>query len=187
MKGCTMSQQKKITPPNMIVGVFSTLRNAEAAVQELESIGLNSQEITVISSNDVVKDHFQQYQPEVDPDDWRGAAMLGGATGAVLAGLTSVAALVTGAGIPIIVAGGLASFITGGVVGGLAGVMAERGFETEAADYYELAVADGKTLVAVDLTTRSDVESKRVNIETILDETGSEAVELTKNPDFSSK
>ncbi len=181
-----MSQQKETTKPNMIVGVFSTLKKAETAVRALESLGLNSQEISVISSNDVVKDHFQQYQPEVDHEDWKGAAMLGGSTGAVLAGLTSVVALVTGAGIPIVVAGGLASFITGGVVGGLAGVMVERGFETEAADYYELAVSDGKTLVAVDLTDRPEIESKRDSIEAILDKASSEAVELTKNPDFSS-
>jgi outer membrane lipoprotein SlyB len=173
--------------PNMVVGVFSTLRGAERVVRQLETLGLSPSEITVISSSDVVKRYFEAYRPDAEPDDWKEAAVAGGSTGAVLAGLTSVAALVTGAGIPVVVAGGLASFITGGIVGGLAGAMTERGFETEAADYYELAVADGKTLVAIDLTDRADMQSKRLQIDNTLAEAGAEPVELHKNPDFSSK
>ncbi len=173
--------------PKMIVGVFSTLQDAEDAIRSLEAIGLTEHEITIISSSKIVQEYFPRYRPDVEPEDWKGAALLGGTTGAVLAGLTSVAALVTGAGIPIVLAGGLASFITGGVVGGLAGAMTERGFETEAADYYELAVADGKTLLAVDLTGVADSEVKRADINKILEWSGSEGVELTKNPDFSSK
>lgn len=182
-----MLQDHEMTTPTMVVGIFSTLRDAESAIRGLESLGLTSREISVISSNTVVKEHFEQYRPDAEPEDWKAAAVLGGTTGAVLAGLTSVAALVTGAGIPIVVAGGLASFITGGIVGGLAGVMAERGFETEAADYYELAVAEGKVLVAVDLSQRTDAESLQNKIESVLGEAGSEPIELTKNPDFSSK
>jgi hypothetical protein len=170
--------------PNMVIGVFSTLVAAESAVHQLEANGLSAAEISVISSNNVVKSYFEQYRPEVEPNDWKGAVVLGGSTGAMLAGLTSVVALVTGAGIPIVVAGGLASFLTGGIVGGLAGAMTERGFETEAADYYELAVADGKTLVAVDLTDRKDSQAKRAEIERVLVETGSEPINLYKNPDF---
>jgi hypothetical protein len=173
--------------PNMVIGVFSTLVDAESAVRRLEAIGLSSNEVSVISSNEVVKQYFEEYRPDVEPNDWKAAAMVGGSTGAMLAGLTSVVALVTGAGIPVVVAGGLASFLTGGIVGGLAGAMTERGFETEAADYYVLAVADGKTLVAVDLMDRKDLQAKRVEIERVLEETGSEAIELHKNPDFASK
>jgi hypothetical protein len=182
-----MSVTKKVAPPNMVVGVFSTLKDAESAVKSLQVLGLTRQDITVISSNEVVKEYFEQYRPDVDPEDWKRAAMLGGTTGAVLAGLTSVAALATGAGIPILLAGGLASFITGGVVGGLAGAMTERGFETEAADYFELAVADGKTLVAVDLSSRPNRESLRSDVSRVLEQSGSEPVGLIKNPDFSSK
>jgi len=173
--------------PKMIVGVFSKLQDAEHAIRGLEAIGLSEREITIISSSKVVQQYFPRYRPDVEAEDWKGAAVLGGTTGAVLAGITSVVALVTGAGIPIVIAGGLASFLTGGVVGGLAGAMAERGFETEAADFYELAVADGKTLLAVDLTSVADSEAKRADINKILESTGSAGVELTKNPDFSSK
>lgn len=182
-----MSTSKTAAPPNMLVGMFSTLKQAEKAIEGLKHIGLASKDITVISSSDVVKNHFQQYRPDVDVEDWKKAAVLGGTTGAVLAGLSSVVALATGAGIPILLAGGLASFITGGVVGSLAGAMTERGFETEAADYFELAVADGKTLVAVDLTGRSDEAQQRPAVQSIFQDAGSEPVALTKNPDFSSK
>lgn len=182
-----MSKPKDSSSPNMIVGVFSTLQGAEAAIRHLEASGLSEQEITIISSSEIVKQHFPRYRPDAEPEDWKGAAMLGGTTGAVLAGITSVAALVTGAGIPIVLAGGLASFITGGVVGGLAGAMTERGFETEAADYYELAVADGKSLLVVDLTGRKESEINRIDVNKILESSGSEPVGLTKNPDFSSK
>jgi hypothetical protein len=173
--------------PNLVVGVYSTLAKAESAVRQLEAANLSTSEISVISSSEIVKRHFEKYRPNAEPDDWKKAAVLGGSTGAVLAGLTSVAALVTGAGIPVVLAGGLASFLTGGVVGSLAGVMTERGFESEAADYFELAVADGKTLIAVDLTHHSGLPANRAEIERILIDAGSEPVQLHKNPDFASK
>ena len=168
----------------MVVGVFSTLQSADAAVTNLEAQGIEHDRITVISASDVVKRHFQEYRPEAEPDDWKSAAALGGSAGALLAGVGSVAALATGAGIPIIVAGGLASFITGGVVGGLAGVMTERGIETEAADYFEVAVADGKTLVAVDM---NEASTEVARIHDSLRAAGAEPVTLDKNPDFSSE
>jgi hypothetical protein len=187
-EGNFMSQDIHVTrDPNMVVGVFSTLASAELAVERLEGAEVLPKEISVISSNDIVRQYFEQYRPDVEPDDWKKAAVLGGSAGAVLAGLTSVAALVTGAGIPIVVASGFASFLTGGIVGSLAGAMTERGFETEAADYYELAVADGKTLVAVDLSQDHDPLTRRREIEHILAELGSEAIQLHKNPDFASK
>lgn len=187
LKGTTMLENDKTQSANMIVGVFSTLHDAEAAVRGLETIGLTQEQITVISSSDVVRQHFPKYRPDVEPEDWKSAAVLGGTTGAVLAGLTSVAAIVTGAGVPILLAGGLASFLTGGVVGGLAGAMTERGFETEAADYYELAVADGKTLVAVDFSNLEHTDSMQVDAAGVLEASGAEPLELSKNPDFSSK
>jgi outer membrane lipoprotein SlyB len=173
-----MSQLKQRARPNMIVGVFSTLQDARNAVIRLESVGLTVHDITVISSNDVVKHFFE---------DWKRAAMLGGSAGALFGGLAAATAVITGAGIPLVAAGGLAGFLTGGIVGGLTGAMTERGFETEAADYYQLAVADGKTLVAVDLTGRKDLDAKRVEIADALESAGSEPVGLSKNPDFASR
>jgi hypothetical protein len=182
-----MSEIKQTPRPNMIVGVFSTLNDARNAVAQLENVGLTSDYITVISSNEVVKQFFEEYRPDAEPDDWKGAAMLGGSAGALFGGLAAATAVITGAGIPLVAAGGLAGFLTGGIVGGLTGAMTERGFETEAADYYQLAVADGKTLVAVDLTSSSDLDAKRIEIECALETAGSEPVELSKNPDFASK
>lgn len=182
-----MSQIKETTPPNMIIGVFSTLADAESAVQGLESAGLTSNEITVISSNDVVKQYFQDYKPDVEADDWKGAAMLGGSAGALFGGLAAATAVVTGAGIPLVAAGGLAGLLTGGIVGSLTGAMTERGFETEAADYYEVAVSDGKTLVAVEFTDRPDAANKRAQVMRVLEESKAEPIELSKNPDLSSK
>ena len=175
-----------IPSPKIVIGVFSTLRDAEVAVVHLEQMGLSTDEISVISSSDVVKQYFHAYRPDAEPSDWKAAAVTGGSAGAVLAGLTSVTALATGAGIPVVVAGGLASLLTGGVVGGLAGAMVERGFETEAADYYELAVADGRTLIAVDLTDRNDEAKLRPQINQIFTTAGVEPVELRKAPDLSS-
>lgn len=177
---------KETKPPNMIVGVFSTLADAELTVQGLEKLGLTSDEIIVISSNDVVKQYFQEYKPDVDAEDWKGAAMLGGSAGALFGGLAAATAIVTGAGIALVAVGGLSGLLTGGIVGSLAGAMTKRGFETEAADYYELAVADGKTLVAVDLTSHEDADLRRPDIVRVLESSGAEPIELSKNPDFSS-
>lgn len=182
-----MSAINHIPRPNMIVGVFSTLHDARDAVARLESVGLTSHDITVISSNEVVKQFFEEYRPDAEPDDWKAAAMLGSSAGALFGGLAAATAVMTGAGIPLVAAGGLAGLLAGGIVGGLAGAMTERGFETEAADYYQLAVADGKTLVAVDLTSRGDLDAKRTEIEHALEAAGSEPVVLSKNPDFASK
>lgn len=182
-----MSEIKQTPQPNMIVGVFSTINDARNAVTKLESLGLTTKEITVISSNDVVKHSFEEFRPDAEPDDWKGAAMLGGSAGALFGGLAAATAVITGAGIPLVAAGGLAGFLTGGIVGGLTGAMTERGFETEAADYYQLAVADGKTLVAVDLTGKNDLDARRIEIVQALESAGSEPVGLSKNPDFASK
>jgi hypothetical protein len=182
-----MSQLKQKTRPNMIVGVFSTLQDARNAVTQLERLGLTTRDITVISSNEVVKHFFEEYRPDAEPEDWKGAAILGGSAGALFGGLAAATAVITGAGIPLVAAGGLAGFLTGGIVGGLTGAMTERGFETEAADYYQLAVADGKTLVAIDLAGRNDVDAKRGEISDALESSGSEPVGLSKNPDFASK
>ena len=182
-----MSNKKLPTPPDLIVGIFGTLAIAESAVKGLGDLGLTPHEITVISSSDVVKHYFDVYQPEADPEDWKGAAMLGGSAGTLFGGLAAATAVITGAGIPLVAAGGLAGLLTGGIVGGLTGAMTERGFETEAADYYQLAVADGKTLVAVDLGDLSEGERLREDVESILEASGAEPIELKTNPDFSSK
>ena len=159
------------------VGVFSTIRAADCAVDNLLKAGFTPQQITVICSDRTKEDHFHEFEHEEPAGAYTPAAVaVGGAIGAALGGLTVLAGAVTTAGLGLLAAGGLAAW-TGGIVGGLVGAMMTRGVEHELANYYDQAVTAGKILVAVD----DHSEAQRQDLaraEQILAECGAEPVAL---------
>jgi len=143
-----MSDPKKNIKP-VRVGVFESIGAAEAAFQSLKEASFTSEELSVLCSNEWQQRHFPDAVSQVEDPQSAKSAAAGGALGAVLGGLGAAAGLATVAGIPVVVAGVLGGTLTGGVVGTLTGVMAERGFDPEAADYFDQAITEGKILISV--------------------------------------
>jgi outer membrane lipoprotein SlyB len=159
------------------VGIYSTIRAADCAVDNLLKVGFTSVQITVICSDRTTEEHFHEFEHEEPAGAYAPAAVaVGGAIGAALGGLTVLAGAVTTAGLGLLAAGGLAAW-TGGVVGGLVGAMMTRGVEHELANYYDQAVTAGKILVAVE--DHSEAQRQRLaRAEQILAECGAEPVAL---------
>jgi outer membrane lipoprotein SlyB len=159
------------------VGVFSTIRAADCAVENLLNAGFTSDQITVVCSDRVKEEHFRRFEHEEPAGSHTAAAVgVGGAIGAALGGLTVLAGAVTTAGLGLLAAGGLAAW-TGGVVGGLVGAMMTRGVEHELANYYDQAVTAGRILVATE--DHSEGQRQRLaRAEQILSECGAEPIAL---------
>lgn len=159
------------------VGVYSTIRAADCAVQNLLKAGFSAEHISVLCSDQSIEAHFRGFEHEEPSGSYTPAAVaVGGAIGAALGGLTILAGAITTAGLGLLAAGGIAAW-AGGVVGGLVGAMTTRGVEPEVADFYDQAVTAGKILVAVE----DHSEAQRQNLdraEHIFAECGAEPMAL---------
>jgi outer membrane lipoprotein SlyB len=161
------------------VGVFSTIRAADCAVDKLVQAGFTNERISVICSDRAIEEHFRQFEHEQPAESHtRTAATIGGAIGAALGGLTMLAGAVTTGGLGLLAAGGLAAW-TGGIVGGVVDAMTTRGIEPELANYYDQAVIAGKILVAAE--DHTEAQRQRLELaERILSECGAEPVALNE-------
>jgi hypothetical protein len=158
------------------VAIFATATDAASAVRSLLEAGFSRQEITVIGppGTEAWLKEFEHQEPAGAKTP--AAAVAGGALGAAVGGGSLLAAGAL-AGIPgLVVASGLAAW-TGAIAGGLVGAMMTRGFEKEAANYYDQAVRNGQTLVAVEIHgTRQDARLNEAG--DILQHAGAEPVSL---------
>lgn len=131
-------------------GVFNSLAEADKAVDGLLSAGFTTGEITVVCSDKAVQAHFRTFEHQ-EPAGASAPtrAALGGAIGATLGGLATVAGVVATGGIALLATAGIAAW-AGAAAGGLIGVMTSRGVEKELANYYDQSVAEGKIVVAAE-------------------------------------
>jgi uncharacterized protein YcfJ len=144
-----MAQPNKQSRP-VRVGVYDTIDEAEQAVSQLLTAGFTKDEITVICSDPAKERHFKEFEhQDAAGEHTAEAATTGGAIGATLGGLTALVGVVATGGIGLVAAGAIGAW-AGGVVGGLVGAMVTRGFEKEAADFYDQAVVEGRILVAAE-------------------------------------
>jgi hypothetical protein len=158
------------------VAVFDSVELADKAIERLVENGFEKDEITLFSPASQPTEHEEDVVTEQDQASSTETAVSGGAMGGVLGGATAVAGLATVAGAPIVVAGGMLGLLAGGVFGGLVGAMTSRGVEKEPADYYDQAVSEGKSLVAVE---PHDENAERLKLATkILDEAGADPFKL---------
>ncbi|MFO0846650.1 MAG: general stress protein [Gemmataceae bacterium] len=169
-----MSNQAVDTPVR--VGVFSTVEDADRVVRRLLAAGFPKDRIEVITS-DKHKEHLLRRvpHPHVPGEVTQEAVVAGSAVGATLGGLALAAtAFVTG-GASLLAAGTV--LVGGGALAGtFAGAMMTRGFEKEAANYYDQAVQRGKILVGVE-DHRFD---RLAEAEHIFAEAGAEPVPLVE-------
>jgi hypothetical protein len=137
-----------------IAGIFDSAPLASEAVTSLLSLGLAKDDISIVMS-DKAKERFTSAARDsgdrTAQDTALGAGM-GGAMGALLAGLTTVGAvLIPGAQLMVVgpLVGLLAGLGTGAAVGGLAGVLTGAGISaTESAKYSDELKAGKAVIIA---------------------------------------
>lgn len=152
--------------------VFNDIASAERAVSKLLAAGFTRDEVSVLCSEKTAGDHFGDVKESSATDDESPDAVGAGASiGAILGGAI-FAGVATTAGLPIVLVG--AGLAIGGAVGTFAGLMSERGFEHELADFYDQALTAGQVLVAV----REQNEQARKKAEGIFEECGAEPIAL---------
>lgn len=160
------------------VGVYNTIKKADAAVDRLVQAGFHKDHITVICPR-CAPDTFS----DVEQDEPAGAhtpaaAISGGAIGALFGGAVAAASVVATGGASLLVLGPLFAGMGGGAVaGGLIGAMMTRGFEREYTNYYDQAVQKGKVLVAVE-DKSDDSDARLARAEEILASAGAEPIAL---------
>src|SRR6478672_3101790 len=143
---------------NTISAVFDSRSEAEAAIGELRSAGIDSSKLSLIGRDGdgtTVTDGSGERAEEGVGDTVKGA--LGGAGIGAILGIAALA--IPGVG-PLAAAGAIASSAipgaaaigagVGAVAGGLTGLLTEHGVSDEDAGYYEGRIQDGGVFVSVD-------------------------------------
>lgn len=157
------------------VGVFQTAEQMEAAIEELEEHGFDRAEISLLASDDAVRQKlghrfYDAKSLEDDPSVPRTAFVstesIGDAEGALIGGLMYVGALAA-AGV-VVASGGafgalLAGTIAGGASGGLIGSALAGMVGQHHADYLQKQLLLGGLLVWVRTPSSAD-EQKAVDI-----------------------
>ena len=150
----------------VITGNFSNNAAAAGALETLVAHGFDSGDISLIASEDFESDTFAVEEHSKLAEGAAVGAGLGGATGAVLAGLTTVGAIATG-GTGLVVAGPLVAALAGagaGAAGGsvLGGLIGSAIPEHEI-KHYEDAIDKGHVLIGVNCEN-SDQRDKAKDI-----------------------
>ena len=140
-----------------VVGVFSEVRMAQAAVQELRRVGFREDQVGVVS-----RDHRAEVgevaptTTEATGSHWEEGAAVGAAAGAGIGALWAVgmATIALPPILPAILVSSwlvsvLASAASGALIAGIAGALIGLGIPEEEATYYEDEFKSGRTLVTV--------------------------------------
>lgn len=154
---------------NIISAVFDSRSEAEAAISELRSQGIDSGRLSLIGRDGdgtTVTDGSGEQAEEGIGDTVKGA--LGGAGIGAILGVAALA--IPGVG-PLAAAGAIASSAipgaaaigagAGAVAGGLTGLLRDHGVSDDDASYYEGRINDGGIFVSVD-ASEGDVPTETV-------------------------
>jgi len=147
--------RREILNENLVSTVFDNQAEAERAVAELRSVGVNDSAISIIAQHDG-KNTATDGSGAEEASDFVGKTAIGAGVGALL-GIAALA--IPGVG-PFVAAGVIAetaiggAAITGTVIGaaagGLTGVLTKHGVTHEDATYYEDRMNQGGVFVSVD-------------------------------------
>lgn len=153
-----------------IIAVFEEPNAASAAVATLVDGGVETDRISVLCSDPAKLESFPELLRHETPAEGSEKAIDTGAAAAVGVGASLLAgAVLTAAGLPLVALGALGSIA---VTGPFAALMASRGMDDAAADFYDREVADGRILVAIepleetsaDVVTADDATSRETLI-----------------------
>jgi predicted phage tail protein len=149
--------------PN-IAGIFDNAPLANQAIADLLSAGLTKDDISLVMS-DKAKHHFSAATKDTGDRtlvDTAIGAGTGGVLGALLAGLTTISAIVIpGAAASVLVVGPIIAMLTGGgagaAVGGLAGALSALGISAAENHKYEDELKAGKAVIVAH--TKNDAQT----------------------------
>jgi hypothetical protein len=137
----------------IVTGLFDNYDDAKAAVEQLEDVGVDSKEISIVAKTDDGVDVREQ-GTKADEGAGTGAGIgaIAGGAGGLLAGLGMIA--IPGIG-PVVAAGWLASLaagvaagaIVGGAAGGVVGALVKSGVAEEDAHVFAEGIRRGGSLV----------------------------------------
>jgi hypothetical protein len=137
---------------NLITGLFDSTSTAETAVSQLKQIGYGQNEITIVMKDRGSAENLAHDAGARTMEGVGTGAAIGGAIGAVLAGLLAVGS-VTIPGVGLIAAGPLAAMLAGagagGIAGSLVGWLTSLGVSSDVVPYYEHGLNNGGVVVAV--------------------------------------
>jgi hypothetical protein len=159
-----------------VFGIYTTPRQAEAAVQALIAAGSSNQDISVLFPDKQTTKEFAHEKNTKAPEGTTAGVISGGAIGGTLGLLAGIGALaVPGLG-PFIAAGpimgALAGAGAGGAIGGIVGALVGMGMPEYEAKRYEGRVKDGGVLLSVHCESSEEVERAKE----ILKRTGAEDI-----------
>jgi hypothetical protein len=151
--------------------VFDSRQEAERALTELRSAGINEDSISIIGRHGEQSDTSGGIDHDDDAGEKAGDGAKGAVGGAIAGGLLGVAALaIPGVG-PLAAAGAIASGAipgaaaigagVGAVAGGLTGLLTDHGVDEEDARYYEEHINKGGYFLSVDENAGVPLETAR--------------------------
>ena len=137
---------------DMVTGIFKTTYQASDAIERLHAAGISRHDVSVLTSDSNREGAFAVKTGSKMGDGAAIGAGVGGATLAVIAGLTAVGAIATG-GLGVLAAGpivaALAGAGAGAAAGGLVGGLIGWGIPEHEAKFYEGKIKEGGVLVGV--------------------------------------
>src|SRR5947209_4433650 len=169
-----------------VVGLFDTRDRAQAAIEQLRSMGIDSNKISVVMRS------REEAQDLATDTGVAGGAVTGAVGGGVLGGLAGLlvgigALAIPGIG-PVVAGGWLATTLVGAGIGaaagGLVGALVDAGVPEEEARMYQTGVERGGVLVAVQAP-----DEQESSVRDFLNRNGARDVHkdtanLYNNPDF---
>jgi heat induced stress protein YflT len=152
-----------------ITGIFRDKGAADRAVDDLQKAGYGMNDISVMMTDDTRTKKFAAEKGTKAPEGAAAGGIVGGAIGAILAGVTatgSIAAIAAtgGAAAPLVVgplAAALAGLGAGAVGGGIVGGLIGLGIPEVRAKEYEQKLRDGGILVGVRASLPVDAAKAR--------------------------
>lgn len=152
----------------IISAVFDSRTEAQDAVTELRSNGIESDKLSIIGRDGDGTNVTDGSGDRSDDGEGMGDTLKGALGGAGIGAILGVAALaIPGVG-PLVAAGAIASTAipsaaaigagAGALAGGLTSLLADHGVSSEDAEYYEGRINDGGIFVSVD-ASEGDVDA----------------------------
>lgn len=146
-----------------ITGIFNKPNQAEAALSDLEKLGINKERISVIMTDRTRGKAFNIEKGNKAGESAAIGASVTGVVAAIAAGLTAVGSMVI-PGVNLVAVGpfvaALAGAGAGAAAGGIIGALVGLGIPEYEAKLYEKEIKDGGVLIAVE--AKNDEEEKAV-------------------------
>ncbi len=179
-----MQNLKAISPTStpLLTGLFKDHQSAESAYQDLLDRGYKKEDIHLFMSEETRNKYFPDIdntETQIGSKALQGAGVgssIGGALGAIAAGIIAIGTTLAIPGLGLVVAGplaaGLAGAGAGGLVGGAVGALVGAGIPDDKAKIYEAGLKSGGIVVGVSPCSTGDsrvIESrwKELKSETI--------------------